>query len=117
MTHDDSVQTAATSQRARSPASIGAREPRAPVDARRRSNRSSNPGRAKRGIGFTTEAKFTRLQGLENSQNGERISTFPDRVASGEFYWLVRSPVRAPSLEVRAFARWLRTELEADLVI
>jgi len=76
MTHDDSVQTAATSRRARSPASIGARERRAPVGARRRSHRSSNAGRAKRGVSVTTEAKFSGLQGLENSQNAERISTF-----------------------------------------
>ena len=80
MTHDDDVQTAATNGRARSPARFGARERRAPVAARRRSNRSSNAGRAKRGIGVTTEAKFSGLQGLENSQNGERISTFREPV-------------------------------------
>jgi LysR family glycine cleavage system transcriptional activator len=50
-------------------------------------------------------------------RSGVLCAPFPDRVASGEFYWLVRSPVRAPSLEVRAFARWLRSELEADLVV
>jgi len=33
-------------------------------------------GRAKRRISVTAEAKFSGLQGLENSKNGERISTF-----------------------------------------
>jgi LysR family glycine cleavage system transcriptional activator len=54
---------------------------------------------------------------IDALRSGVLRAPFPDRVASGEFYWLVRSPVRTPSLEVRAFARWLRTELEADLVI
>jgi LysR family glycine cleavage system transcriptional activator len=54
---------------------------------------------------------------IDALRSGVLRAPFPDRVASGEFNWLVRSPVRTPSLEVRAFARWLRTELEADLVI
>jgi hypothetical protein len=59
----------------RSPASIGARERRARVDARRHCDRSSN-SRAKRGIVVSTEAKFSGLQSLENAQNAERISIF-----------------------------------------
>jgi hypothetical protein len=77
MTYDDNVQTAAMGQTARSPASIGA-TCRAPVRCEA-SFLSSNAGRAKRGIGVTTETKFSCLQSLENSQNGERISTFVSR--------------------------------------
>ena len=74
MTHDDSVQIAATSP---------ARGRGRPQAATRGSvGRQSIPdvvfaaGRAKRGIGIATEAKFSCLQSLENSQNGERISIF-----------------------------------------
>jgi hypothetical protein len=74
---------------------IGALERRAPVDARRRSHRSANAGRAKRGISITTEAKFSGLQGLENSQNGERISTFREPV---------RLPAKCPASTRRADA-------------
>ncbi len=42
---------------------------------------------------------------------------FPERVASGEFYWLATSPVRPPSANIRVFARWLRAELAADCVV
>ena len=41
---------------------------------------------------------------------------FPERVASGEFYWLATSPVRPLSANIRVFARWLRAELAADCV-
>jgi LysR family glycine cleavage system transcriptional activator len=54
---------------------------------------------------------------IDALKSGVLCAPFPGRVASEEFYWLVRSPVRAPSLAVRAFARWLRTELAADLVV
>ena len=54
---------------------------------------------------------------IDALRSGVLRAPFPGRVASEEFYWLVRSPVRAPSPEVRAFARWLRTELAADLVV
>jgi len=42
---------------------------------------------------------------------------FPERVASGEFYWLATSPVQPPSTNIRVFARWLRAELAADCVV
>jgi LysR family transcriptional regulator, glycine cleavage system transcriptional activator len=42
---------------------------------------------------------------------------FPERVASGEFYWLATSPVRPLSANIRVFARWLRAELAADCVV
>jgi hypothetical protein len=76
MAHDDSVQIAATSPATAQSSAYGdASERRAPVDARRR-RRSPNAGPAKRGVGVTTEAKFSGLQSLENSNNGESISIF-----------------------------------------
>jgi hypothetical protein len=42
---------------------------------------------------------------------------FPERVATGEFYWLAISPVRPPSANILVFARWLRAELAADCVV
>jgi DNA-binding transcriptional LysR family regulator len=50
-------------------------------------------------------------------KNGLVRAPFPQRVASGEFYWLATSPVRPQSANIRAFARWLRTELMADCVV
>jgi hypothetical protein len=41
---------------------------------------------------------------------------FPERVVSGEFYWLATSAVRPPLANIRVFARWLRAELAADCV-
>ena len=54
---------------------------------------------------------------IDALRSGVLRAPFPERVASGEFYWLVRSPARAPSANLRAFARWLRTELEADSIV
>ena len=45
------------------------------------------------------------------------LAPFPERVASGEFYWLATSPVRPLSANIRVFARWLRAELAADCVV
>jgi DNA-binding transcriptional LysR family regulator len=42
---------------------------------------------------------------------------FPERVATGKFYWLAISPVRPPSANILVFARWLRAELAADCVV
>jgi len=41
----------------------------------------------------------------------------PERVTSGEFYWLATSAVRPPSANIRVFARWLRAELATDCVV
>jgi hypothetical protein len=64
--------------------SDGGDEPEGEVALEHRREGASGAGRRETSfpsIGVATEAKFSGLQGLENSQNGERISTFREPVS------------------------------------
>jgi DNA-binding transcriptional LysR family regulator len=47
-------------------------------------------------------------------RDGRLVSPFPRPIATGLSYWLVSSARERPSAKVKAFGKWLRTELECD---
>jgi hypothetical protein len=94
MTNDDSEQIAAARRRGRPHAATRERR-REPVDARsRRSDRSPTASPQIAGSALRPTAKFSGLQSLENSQNGERISIFREPVRHPRGAALTDQPVR-----------------------